>query len=248
MPEILPDDIDLKPLPFEEAVAYFGDKLTLTAAQYYALADEIRAKAFTVARVTKMDVLVDIKAALDQALSAGETMADFAGRLTQIMEARGWQGLAPWHLETVFRNNIQTAYSVGRYKQMTDQRRTFPYWQYDAVNDSRTRPTHAALDGKIFPADHPFWDTWYPPNGHRCRCTVQPLMAEQVADEGLAVETADPTNTLIEPVDARTGQKLPARYLLADPGFDTNPAKDVWQPDLDKYPAELRRQFEQDRG
>ena len=29
---------------------------------------------------------------------------------------------------------------------------------------------HRALDGKCFPVDHPFWHTWFPPNGHRCRC------------------------------------------------------------------------------
>ncbi len=244
----LPPDIELAPLPFEEAIAFFGDKLTLTAEQYYALADEVRARAFTVARVAQMDILTDVKSALDKALSDGETMSDFADRLGDIMTARGWQGLEAWHLETVFRNNIQTAYSVGRYKQMRAQKSAFPYWQYDAVNDGRTRPTHAALDGKVFPADHPFWDTWYPPNGHRCRCTVQPVMAEQIADEGLTVQTADPTNTLIEPRDPRTGQALPARYLLADPGFDTNPAKAAWQPDLGKYPAELREQFAQEQA
>jgi uncharacterized protein with gpF-like domain len=72
---------------------------------------------------------------------------------------------------------------------------------YDAVNDSRTRPTHLALDEKVFPADHPFWDKWYPPNGYRCRCSVIPLSESQVKSAGLKIETEDPTGTLIEPID-----------------------------------------------
>ena len=63
-------------------------------------------------------------------------------------------------------------------------------------------------------------------------------------NEGLKVETEDPTGTLIEPKDPVTGQKLPARYLFPDPGWDHNPAKTAWEPDLSKYPEALRGQFE----
>lgn len=166
MPD-LPENISLDPLPFDEAIAFFSDKVPMTPEEFYALAEEVRAKAFTVARVAKMDVIMDVGGAVEKAIDSGETLADFTNRLGEIMEARGWEGLTPWHAETVFRNNVQTAYSTGRYQQMVDQAEEFPYWEYDAVNDAATRPTHAALDGKVYPADHPIWDTWYPPNGHR---------------------------------------------------------------------------------
>jgi SPP1 gp7 family putative phage head morphogenesis protein len=238
------ENIILEPLPFEEAISFFRDKIVLSDAEFYALAEAARAEAFTIAGVARMDILMDVRGALDKAIEAGETLADFQGRLGDIMETRGWQGLTPWHTETVFRNNIQTAYSVGRYKQMAEQVDRFPYWEYDAVNDSRTRPTHAALDGKIFPADHPFWDTWYPPNGHRCRCSVNPVHKYVAEEEGLKIETEDPTGGLIEPVDPVTGVTMPARPLIPDPGWGHNPAKEAWQPDLSKYPDKLREQFE----
>ena len=244
MPD-LPKNIDLEPLPFEEAIWFFSDLVPMTAAEFYALADDMRARAFTVARVSSMDVIMDIYGAVEAAIETGETLADFKGRLSEIMASRGWEGLAPWHAETVFRNNIQTAYSVGRWNRMKDMADRF-YGEYDAVNDSRTRPAHAELDEKIFPLDHPFWDTWWPPNGHRCRCGVNPVHKYVAEEQGLKVETRDFTNMLIEHMDPVTGQKLPARPLVPDPGWDHHPGKTGWEPDLDKYPEELRTQFEND--
>jgi uncharacterized protein with gpF-like domain len=55
---------------------------------------------------------------------------------------------------------------------------------YDAINDSRTRPSHRAMDNIIKPIDDPFWSTHYPPNGYRCRCHVRSLSVEQAEKKG----------------------------------------------------------------
>lgn len=44
--------------------------------------------------------------------------------------------------------------------------------QYRTANDDRVRPQHAALHGVTLPVSDPFWQTYYPPNGWNCRCTV----------------------------------------------------------------------------
>jgi len=243
-------ELELKPLPFEEAIEAFRGLLDLTPAEFYALAEEARAQAFTVSGVARMDILKDLHEAVQKALDEGETLAGFKNRVDDIFGSRGWaapEGFTPWRLETIFRTNVQTAYTTGRYKQMREQVDRFPFWEYDAVNDARTRPTHAALDGKVFPADHPFWDTWYPPNGYNCRCGVNAVDRRTADDEGLTVETEDPTNSLIEPVDPVTGERMPARPLIPDPGWSHNPAKARWEPDLNKYPEELRKRFEEER-
>lgn len=218
--------IELKPLPFEEAIEVFRGLVPMTADEFYALAQEARAAAFTVTGVMRMDVLVDMHGAVEKAISEGETLADFRNRIDDIFEARGWTAppdLAPYRLETVFRNNVQTAYNTGRYNQMVDQKDAFPAWEYDAVNDADTRPEHAAQDGKIYPVDHPYWDTWYPPNGHRCRCGVNPVHKQEL--EGVKTESDMPPEK-------------------PDQGWDHNPARQRWQPDLSKYPPELREQFQ----
>ena len=44
--------------------------------------------------------------------------------------------------------------------------------QYRTVGDDHVRPEHAALNGTTLPFSDPFWDSYYPPNGWNCRCTV----------------------------------------------------------------------------
>ena len=44
--------------------------------------------------------------------------------------------------------------------------------QYRTAGDDKVRPEHAALNGVTRPMDDPFWETYYPPNGWNCRCTV----------------------------------------------------------------------------
>lgn len=44
--------------------------------------------------------------------------------------------------------------------------------QYRTAGDYRVRRTHKALQDITLPADDPFWDKYYPPNGWSCRCTT----------------------------------------------------------------------------
>lgn len=53
-----------------------------------------------------------------------------------------------------------------------EQSHLYPNLVYRTVGDSRVRPEHEILNGTIKSIDDPFWKTYYPPNGWRCRCTV----------------------------------------------------------------------------
>ena len=77
------------------------------------------------------------------------------------------------------------------------------YWQYQTAGDSHVRETHMAMDGRVFPADSKVWDTWYPPNGFGCRCTVVSRTEEQVKRMGLQVE-----NDMPKAVDLETLHQL----------------------------------------
>lgn len=54
------------------------------------------------------------------------------------------------------------------------------------------------------------------------------------------MDAEDPTGTLVEPIDPMTGNRMPARLLIPDPGWNTNQAAETWTPSLDGYEGELR--------
>ncbi|MBF0516366.1 MAG: minor capsid protein [Nitrospirae bacterium] len=229
-------------LPPKDAIAYFQKKGYKITWDWQEALREAHTKAFTVAKAMRLDILKDIRDAVDKALSEGLTLKEFQNGLEPILKAKGWWGKqeigtedgiktvqlgSPRRLETIYRTNLQTAYMAGRYKGMMADVANRPYWQYVAVMDRRTRPSHAALNGKIFRYDDAFWNTHYPPNGFRCRCRVRALDAQDMKDKGLKVE---PSNS-------------PYRHMQPDYGWDYNPGVDTWQPDLNKYPYDIAKQF-----
>ena len=203
-----------KDMTFEEAVDYFKGRVPVTAEVFYRIAEQYRGLAFTVSGYTKAQILKRFYDEILAALEDGNTFSEFRKNMNDFLKAEGYEGLDPLQADLIFRTNIQTAYNVGHYEQMTDPgvMKLRPFWQYDAVNDTHTRPSHLAMDGKVFPADSPVWNTWFPPNGFRCRCTVRTLSKRQVEARELKVE-----------------DRFPA--IAPDPHFGTNPAKVKGYPD-----------------
>ncbi|MFZ5466600.1 MAG: phage minor head protein [Pseudomonadota bacterium] len=207
-------------LPPEEAIRYFEGKGLKLTGDWRELWQEQHAKAFTVARLAKLDVLKDIHDALNDALKNGTTERQFVKDMTPLLQKKGWWGPAvdkqtgevletyddisgrpvewgsPRRLKLIYRQNMQTAYMAGRYKQQQELANATgpgarPYWQYIAVRDSRTRPTHSALHGRVWRADDPIWNHLYPPNGWNCRCRVRALSEFRMKKEGLQAESSD---------------------------------------------------------
>lgn len=228
--------LKLEALPMLEALEFWKSKIQLAPSEYRKLSDEAKIKAFAVSGIARGAELETVFNAITDAIEKGTTLEDFKKECASIFEKRGWVGERAWRIDNIFRTNIQTAYNVGRYSQMMDVVDDRPFWMYDAVNDRRTRPAHRAMDGKVFPAGHPVWDTWYPPNGFRCRCSVTTLSEDQVKKIGKPVETEDPTNTLVEYTNPKTGITHPAFQLIPDPGFSHHPGKSFW---AGLTPAEL---------
>jgi SPP1 gp7 family putative phage head morphogenesis protein len=226
-----------KEIVFEEAVSYFGDKLPLKPSEFYKLADEYRNKAFTVSGYSKIQVLNKFHDELLKAIEEGTTLRDFKDSMNEFLENKGYKGITNFQADNIFRTNIQTSYQVGHYRQMTSPEvlRLRPYWEYDAVGDKHTRPSHLAMDGRVFRADDPVWDIWYPPNGFRCRCGVKTLSERQVRERGLKVETGAPQAAEVD------GKFV---NILPDPNFANNPAKVPFKPDLKDYPEPLKKAFE----
>jgi len=197
--------MEFKMLPFDEATSFFRKKVPITPKQYRQMTDEAKARAFTVSGITKLNIIEDIYHAMDRAISEKTLFSDFKKSVNQILEKRGWAGENPYRLDTVFRTNIQQAFQAGHYRQLMEVVESRPYWQYVAVMDGRTRPSHAAMNGKVLPADDPFWKRNFPPNGFNCRCTVVSVSKSEIERDNLTIE-----------------KELPD---MADQGFLNNPGE-----------------------
>ena len=127
------------------------------------------------------DVLESIRGALDEALADGQTRRQFARDLEPRLRALGWWGRqvvvgpdggaekvqlgSPHRLRTIFDSNMRSTFGAARQRQQVENSDSRPFWMYDARNDGRVRPSHAAMDGQVFRSDDPIWQTHYPPNG-----------------------------------------------------------------------------------
>lgn len=218
----LPDwEVVAEPVAPDAAIAFWRAKSAMTEQEALALAEGERWRAFWVGGLTRHDQIQCVYDAFLKSLEHGETIADFKGRIADVIQSQGW---TDYRVETIFRTNMQQAYSAGRYARMQGVKNARPYWQYLAIMDKRVRPGHAILHEKVYPADHEFWNSNYPPNGFRCRCTVVTLSERQVKKQGLTVEKAMPQPGVWK--DPKTGMEYFVHFPGADKGWRNNPGRD----------------------
>lgn len=69
--------------------------------------------------------------------------------------------------------------------------------QYRTAGDERVREAHAALNGVTLPPSDPFWDSYYPPNGWNCRCTVVQVLRDDYrqSDSAAAIAAGEACTT-----------------------------------------------------
>ena len=134
-----------------------------------------RQQAVSIAGITSLDTLQAVKESLDKVIAEGGTF----GAWQKHMLESGTLNLPRHRLDNIYRTNLQGSYMAARWDRILLTQETRPYIMYDALNDSRVRPAHLALDGIIRRVDDPFWTTHSPPNGYRCRCSIRSLSEHQ---------------------------------------------------------------------
>ncbi|MDD3466009.1 MAG: phage minor head protein [Campylobacterales bacterium] len=188
-------------LPPKEAIKYFEQKGYKYSWDWQDMWQEAHAKAFTVAKAMRMDILKDIRGALDSAMKEGKSFQTFKKELEPILKSKGWWGKvknedgsvtqlgSPYRLRTIYNTNMRTAYAAGQEKSFMDGVDRFPYIRYNSLLYGKNRrQAHVALHGKIFRYDDPFWNAYSPPNGFGCKCTKEQLSERYVKRNNLSIE------------------------------------------------------------
>lgn len=196
---------------------------------------------FTVAKMLDLDLLADVKAAVDKAIAEGKSLQWFKDELKPLMIERGWWGCQDMadpatgevsevqlgssrRLKIIYDTNLRTSYAAGHWAKIVKNAESAPYLMYVAVDDDRVRPAHLSWNGLVLRWDDPWWDTHYPPNGWNCRCIVMQLSDRDLKRMGKDGPDTAPSIDTSEWENPRTGVVFQVPKGI-DPGWGYHPGK-----------------------
>jgi len=238
----MPNLTAIFPLPPAEAVAYMQARgllsPTFSCQDIYA---EEHAHQFTVAKLSRLDLLDAIYRECVKNAAEGQSLREFAKQLRPLLEKEGWWGkrevidpktgevgtttFDPARLKLIYDVNLRTAHSAGTWERIVRNQATHPYIRYVTQRDERVRDSHRAWDNLTLPVGHAFWLTHTPPNGWRCRCRITSMTQAEydkgLAPNGKAIKTDAPETVMVDWKDRQGNiRQIPAGI---DPGWDYNP-------------------------
>ena len=226
------------PGPPPEASRFLRNKKLEPSFSFLDVEPEEHAVAFAVAKVAELDLLQDIKEAVQSALDEGQTFADFQKQLRPTLEKKGWWGKklmedpltgqvkpvqlgSPRRLKTIYRANLRAARAAGQWERIERTKEAMPYLQYNLGPSKEHRHDHEEKEGLVLPVDDPFWDEWMPPNGWGCNCWVRQISAREAARLGVNEAPNVPRS---QKVNRRTGEVRDVPVGV-DPAWSRNPGK-----------------------
>ncbi|WP_448384541.1 phage head morphogenesis protein [Desulfosoma sp.] len=244
-------------LPPAEAVDYMQgrDRVRITY-DWTELWQDEHARQFTVSRLVRADLLDALRRGIERSVDGDLTRRDWIKDARAVLVQEGWWGekqvvgpdgrvrtthFNPRRLELIYDVNTRMAYAAGRWERLQAAKATHPYLRYVTRNDERVRASHRAWHNVTLPVDDPWWQTHYPPNGWRCRCTVAPLRERDV-EAAPALKRQAPDEPTVAWKNPHTGEvlEIPANI---DPGFGYNvgQASQRWKSLLDAVAGRIVR-------
>lgn len=208
-----PDIRSVINLPAVDTVRAFEARDDLRATvRWHEMWQEDHARAFTVAKIARLDLLNSVRKSLATMLRDGGTFEQWRASIQPELEKAGWIGkvsdpaltgadhdvyVGTRRLRTIYDTNLRGSRAAGRWQRIQALKATRPFLMYVAIGDNHTRPLHRRWGGLdpaypiriILPVDHPAWSIYYPPNDWGCRCTVRQLSQRDLDRLGLRVTT-----------------------------------------------------------
>jgi len=225
----------------EDAVRVFRQRNLLSPTyNWQELWQDAHARAFTVSRLARLDLLAAVRNAVDDAIDNGASLREFQARLRPLLADAGWWGtrevidprtgevlrttFGPTRLQLIYETNLRQSFAAGRWQRVQRNKSVLHYLRYRTARDERVRPAHAAWEGVTLPVDHPWWQTHYPPCGWRCRCRAYAVSAaaiDRARARGERVITTAPADGSYQVRNTATGEVLTVPAGV-DPGFGYN--------------------------
>ncbi len=177
------------------------------------------------ARLAEADHIEVVRRSLIRAMEKeGQSMAETWDEFKALAEDAAstgslkGKGFLPGYFETVYRTNIQSAYSAGRLLQYKDDMP--PAWELLIIEDRRTSDTCRGIvsmigNGRALASNHPFWKQYgFPPYHFNCRTGFRAVYDYEIGHG----------TTVVNPPMRRLRRKLKVQK-----GFGGNPLeKESW--------------------
>ncbi|TWC35067.1 uncharacterized protein with gpF-like domain [Pseudomonas sp. SJZ079] len=228
------------PVP-KEALDYFRAKGYKVGFDHRDVWQEEHATAFTVAKAMRLDILEAIREQVDTAIFEGRSFAEFQRELQPMLEKLGWWGRqelldpleggvrevqlgSPRRLRIIYDVNLRTAHAAGQWQRIQRTRKTHPYLLYQLGPSREHRQEHVGWAGILLPADDPWWQRHFPPNGWGCKCHVRQVSRREAErlQAGGKVSSQAPDLGEREYINKRTGQVISVPVGI-EPGWTYNP-------------------------
>jgi SPP1 gp7 family putative phage head morphogenesis protein len=194
----------------KKAIEYLRNKGYKLSFDYFEIEKQAHDRAFTVAKITRLDLLHDMQNAIEDAMKNGKTYKQFEKEIKPTLQKKGWWGeqditnpktgeiktikVDSHRLRRIYKTNMQVAYAKARYEEQMKLPNS-TYLQYVSALLETTRDEHAAAHGTILPRDDIWWDTNYPINGHGpCYCKTRAVSEKWMKKRGLKVSQRPTTN------------------------------------------------------
>ncbi len=133
----------------------------------------------------------------------------------------GASNLTDARLETIFRTNVMTAANEGVMSVLRDEdaKDLYPLVMISEIDDDRSRPHHAAMDGYITTPGEMDRLQLRPPNGYNCRGNLIKITFDEADEMGLIDEFGKVDMVALRRHNDPTQDALIASGMYPDKGF-----------------------------
>jgi len=226
----------------KEAIAYLKQKGLKQSFNYDEIMHQAHNDSFTVAKIMRNDLLLDMQNSLRKAQEEGLKFSSWKKSIEPMLVDYGWYSktsvtnpktgevkeihVGSRRLKNIFKTNMRVSYGVARYKKM----KALPfskYWMYISMLLPTTRTTHSAKHGKVLKRDDPWWSTNYPPNAWGCKCKVRAYTKKQLDKRGIKIEKS-------------MGKTIAQKDWAYDVGAGAKKLEKLRDDGIDKLPKKLR--------
>ena len=246
--------IKFEPLKPLSVIEYLKSKKLELSYDYDEILYQAHHKTFTVAKVTKLDLLKDLQDAVTKSIKDGTPFETFKKNIKPTLQEKGWWGLkeitnpktgevkevyiGSRRLKNILTTNRQVSYTVGRYKQQSGFKNAV-YLKYRALQHGNRREEHQQMHNIILHRDNPWWDINYPPNGWGCKCYVTAHTKKELDRKGWKTHTGPLENTASKDWAYHVGKTDNVKKIYKDKvnSLDNKKLKDAAKSEYKKHNA-----------